>query len=355
MLQITLNEKAFQINNIDFQFPVNIHALKGVLGDFRHTKKEHNNIYTWDEYGVLAYSKNGTWVEVITLIIGEKGFEFSPAKMFKDRFLINEQDVFDYYENNKDRRFKLFVGDSGGAFAINNVRVWFYKNPVNQNIEAIQIDAYISPEASMPLTVDEKYTHFITIWEEWVNETTKIVQANNPYYNLTHGITQVDVEKNVLLDPTNNITVPDLLINFYKIYNVEYNGVTSPFSFFLHNWKYDLLPFEKIKKDWESIQLLNDEDNDISDLVSEYDKKVKADNYANPGWIPFAEGYNGDYLLFDTDPSLKGQYGQIIELQNESWYRGVIANSLEELLQNEINAIKEGDTEKFDFITSNEE
>ena len=354
MIKLVLDENRFQINDVDFEFPVNVYALRNLLGEFRQTVKEFNTIYTWDEYGILAYSKNGTWIESILLSITNKGFDFSPNEIFKGQFLINEQEVFSFYKNNKDKIFKRFSGDSGGAFAINSISVSFNKKEQSDIFDSIQINAYETKEKPETLIVDMEYEYFIDLWKEWIEETTKIVPEDNPYYNLTHGITQKQLDEYKLLDVDDNIKIPDMLINFYKIHNVKYDGVTSPFSFCINNWHYDLLPFEKIKRDWDNIQFMHDDDNDISDLVSEYDEKVKADNYANPNWIPFAEGRNGDYLLFDTDPNQKGKYGQIIELQNESWYRGVIADSLEELLQNEIKVIKNGTIEKFDFIIGKE-
>lgn len=84
-----------------------------------------------------------------------------------------------------------------------------------------------------------------------------------------------------------------------------------------------------------------------------YSDKVKAVNYANPKWIPFAEGRNGDYLLIDTDPSEKGSFGQIIELQNEGWTRSVVASSLEEVIRQEIEIIKSEGNNRFGFIQEN--
>lgn len=77
---------------------------------------------------------------------------------------------------------------------------------------------------------------------------------------------------------------------------------------------------------------------------------IKTCLYANPKWIPFATGRNGDYLLYDMDPGEKGTYGQIIELQNESWKRKVIAKSFTTLIENEIELIKKGHLKKYDFI-----
>lgn len=67
----------------------------------------------------------------------------------------------------------------------------------------------------------------------------------------------------------------------------------------------------------------------------------------------FCGGRNGDYLLIDTDPSEKGTFGQIIELQNEGWTRSVVASSLEELITQEIEIIKSEGNNRFGFIQEN--
>ena len=357
MIKLVLDENRFQINDVDFEFPVNVYALRNLLGEFRQTVKEFNTIYTWDDDGIIAYSKDGTWVEDIILMIEKTEFDFSSNKVFTGQFWVEEQDVFDYQENNENKLFRRFSGDTDGAFEINGIGFSLCKKNNSENVKLIQIfESKSSQKQQERLPVEEKYQKLIGLWEEWVIETTNIISVGNPYYNLTHGITQEDIEKNIELDLENHIVIPAELVNFYKIYNVQYDPVTSPFSFYRHNCQYDLLPFEKIKKDWEHIQSMNDEDDyeAIKDLIAEFDEKVKAINYANPGWIPFAESREGDYLLFDTNPSSQGNYGQIIELQNESWYRGIFADSLEELLQNEINAVKKGQPQKFDFMLDEE-
>ncbi|MDH2045390.1 SMI1/KNR4 family protein [Acinetobacter johnsonii] len=69
--------------------------------------------------------------------------------------------------------------------------------------------------------------------------------------------------------------------------------------------------------------------------------------------MPFAEGRNGDYLMIDLDPSEQGQYGQIIELQNESWERNVISSSLEDFIQINIDQLKKPDDIRYAFILDN--
>ena len=47
------------------------------------------------------------------------------------------------------------------------------------------------------------------------------------------------------------------------------------------------------------------------------------------------------------------KYGQIIELQNESWERNVIASSLEDFIQINIDQLKKPDDIRYAFILDN--
>lgn len=260
--------------------------------------------------------------------------------------------VQEYLDENGEAIVQWQGDENAGDFEFKCVKHAMYKaldklKKENDEIEFENDETPTEAKTDTPLPVDEKYRHLEKCCKEWIDGVTKIVSRENDYCNLTHGITQDDIKRHVQIDES--IFVPDELINFYKIQNVKYNPVTSAFSFVVNNWNYDLIPFEDIASEWEDIQDLQFENNEELDL-SQYSEKVKAGNYANPNWIPFATGRNGDYLLYDTDPSEKGTYGQIIELQNESWERNVIANSLSELIQNEINLIRNGNIEKFDFI-----
>lgn len=190
------------------------------------------------------------------------------------------------------------------------------------------------------------------LFTNWIDLIHKIIPEHNPYFNLTSGISEMEIEAHKTLE--NGLEIPVELIHLYKMYNVKYHPVTAAFQFFINDFEYDLIPFENIKKEWEGIQDLYFEDALEEGNLENFDPKVKADDYANPRWIPFADGRNGDYLLFDTDPSELGTYGQIIELQNESWERNVVANSLEELFQNQIDFLQSGNPNLFDFILKNE-
>ena len=47
------------------------------------------------------------------------------------------------------------------------------------------------------------------------------------------------------------------------------------------------------------------------------------------------------------------KYAQIIELQNESWERNVISNSLEDFIQINIDQLKKSDDIRYEFILDN--
>ena len=47
------------------------------------------------------------------------------------------------------------------------------------------------------------------------------------------------------------------------------------------------------------------------------------------------------------------KYGQVIELQNESWERNVILNSLEDFIQINIDQLKKPDDIRYAFILDN--
>ena len=47
------------------------------------------------------------------------------------------------------------------------------------------------------------------------------------------------------------------------------------------------------------------------------------------------------------------KYGQVIELQNESWEKSVIASSLEDFIQINIDQLKKPDDIRYAFILDN--
>lgn len=349
MTKFSLSKTDFTINDVAFQFPIDIDNLKKALGECRYTNKQYNQIYTWDDLGIIAFSKEGIKAENLMIELKCSHYDYCSKNPFTGEFLFDGQELFKFYESGKDQLVKLFKGDKTGALILNGTSVWFGKE--DGEITALDISAHEEKEKKVKTPVDPEFKQFESLWQEWITEINKIVPTDNDYYNLTDGISVEDLEEHSTLE--DNIKIPPALLNFYKVQNVEYDAVTSAFQFLISDWTYDLIPFEDIAEEWNSIQDLQFDEDDLPELEIDFEK-IKTNNYANPKWIPFATGRNGDYLLYDTDPAEKGKFGQIIELQNESWERNIVAESLEELLKSEINNLKTGKTEHFDFITGKE-
>lgn len=349
MTKLELSKTGFQINNINIEFPIDITVLKQALGDFRYTKKQYNHIYTWDDQGIMAFSKEGDKVESLAVEFEVREYDYCAKSIFTGEFIFDGQELFQYYEDNKNKLVKLFKGDRSGAFILNGISIWFDKE--DGKITSLSISVHEEKEKKITAPIDPEFKLFEPLWQEWISEINKIVSTNNDYYNLTEGISEEDIQEHIELE--NDITIPPALVNFYKVKNVDYDPVTAVFQFGVNNWSYDLIPFQDIAEEWNSIQDLQFDEEDLPEQKIDFEK-INTNNYANPKWIPFATGRNGDYLLYDTDPASKGKFGQIIELQNESWDRNIVANSLEELIQNEIHNLKSGKIEHFDFIVGKE-
>ncbi|MFC0779026.1 SMI1/KNR4 family protein [Flavobacterium sp. HJSW_4] len=349
MTKLDLSKTGFQINSVNIEFPIDITILKQALGDSRYIKKQYNHIYTWDDLGIMAFSKEGNKVESLAIEFEVREYDYCAKSIFTGEFIFDGQELFQYYENNKNQLVKLFKGDRSGAFILNGISVWFDKE--DGKITSLSISANEEKEKKRTAAVDPEFQLFEPLWQEWISEINKIVSTNNDYYNLTDGISEEDIQEHRELE--DDITIPPALVNFYKVKNVDYDPVTAVFQFGVNNWSYDLIPFEDIAEEWNSIQDLQFDEEDLPEQEIDFEK-IQTNNYANPKWIPFATGRNGDYLVYDTDPASKGKFGQIIELQNESWSRDIVADSLEELIKNEINNLREGKTEHFDFIIGKE-
>lgn len=198
------------------------------------------------------------------------------------------------------------------------------------------------------------------LWLDWKQAILAVVPESSEYYNLTDGVSDEDIQK---LENQLGFKLPQILVDFYKVHNVEYNFVSSTFSLTgVDKAEYYLLPFERIFEAYDDeimlfigdfFDLNNEEDmKDKAEIVSSFDEKINCNDYANLKWIPFAETRQGDFLLIDTDPSEKGDMYQIIDLQNNSWKRIVIADSLETLIRDNIRKINNKEDERFEFILS---
>ena len=79
-LKISLSKKEFKINDVAVEFPVEIAVLKTILGEARLKKSEHNQIYTWDNHGLIAFSKDASGLKYsqrFSYSCSPTGFSFS--------------------------------------------------------------------------------------------------------------------------------------------------------------------------------------------------------------------------------------------------------------------------------------
>ncbi len=146
MIVINLTSTDFQINKLSLRFPIKIESLKSALGNFnRQTETKYNTIYTWDEYGILAYSKEGKTVESLLLNLEKEDTKFSPKNNFQGKFIFDNENSITYYKTNTKKRIKLFDGDDTGALVLNGISAWFNCDTKTKSvIKAIEISAYKS-------------------------------------------------------------------------------------------------------------------------------------------------------------------------------------------------------------------
>jgi cell wall assembly regulator SMI1 len=183
---------------------------------------------------------------------------------------------------------------------------------------------------------------FQNIWQQWIAAINNTKLTSTAYFNLIDGIAPGD-EKMYELQMKQSF--PADIIAFYTVNNVAYNSVASAFSFSINGYSYDLLPFKEIAERYDELLDVgtshDEQDCELSYRDLNISNKINIKDFTNPKWIPFAYTDQGDYLLYDTDPTAKGTYGQIVELQNDSWQRNVVANSLEDLIAQQIQNIKD--------------
>ncbi|MGS2763010.1 DUF6892 domain-containing protein [Sinomicrobium sp. M5D2P9] len=141
MITLRLSSDLFQINTISVEFPIPIEHLRSIIGsDHSAFKAKNHTLCTWNELGIIAYSKDGEMVEALSLELELQSYTFSPKKTFTGKFFFDDEEITSYYNAHKDKRVKLFNGDSSGALVLNNISAWFDTNETN--IRAIEVRTY---------------------------------------------------------------------------------------------------------------------------------------------------------------------------------------------------------------------
>lgn len=351
MTIINLNENAFFINQNEINFPITIDNLTLILkSPNRVLHFDANTVYVWDELGITAYAPQENQIETIEVSFQHEDFDSSPQQSFKGQFIYNQQNAISLFFDQPELRQFAYDGSNRSALITNQICASFQGDFKQKHIEAISFSAYQTPTDPEKLLLDSRFVHLEQLWADWITAIEQIVSQENKYYNLKHGIEQQDI---LDLQQQQEMQIPEILINFYKVHNIEWDAVTSVFSFSVEGMGYDLLPFEDIYQHWQNnVELNTGEHLDASNYPN-YDARTKINDYTNINWIPFAESRDGDYLMLDLDPAEGGTYGQIIELQNESWERNIIANSLEHLVEMTIEQLNDPDDDRYEFILEN--
>ncbi|MBF7683745.1 SMI1/KNR4 family protein [Acinetobacter sp. B5B] len=175
---------------------------------------------------------------------------------------------------------------------------------------------------------------YLQLWHDWVNALSQQHDEETIHDVLQSGVTQHEI------DQITNVKYPVELLALYTIHDVNHASCEWLFTLDTDD-AFELLSFADIAQEWEAIQDLIEDTQDMleDDYFGDYDLEIDAHAYAKPEWIPIATDKQGDYLLIDMAPSARGQIGQIIALSNESWDRYVVADSLYALIREKITQL----------------
>jgi cell wall assembly regulator SMI1 len=138
------------------------------------------------------------------------------------------------------------------------------------------------------------------------------------------------------------LVFPNDFIAFYQIVD-GYDPNGDPSSIFPSYDEWDDVAFgplalEAIVQDWKMQRELL-EAGDFAGLEPVSSKGV-ANDWWNPGWIPFADNGGGDYYCIDMAPAEGGREGQVISHSHESGEHKVLAASLADYLDDLANALE---------------
>jgi hypothetical protein len=147
MINIEISESLFTINGKSLSFPIAIADLNALLGEPQLFVNKYNHIYTFHEYGLLAYSKNGQIVESFTVIFDTNfKYDFSPKSIFNQSISINGLAFDAFYKANTKKLNKY------GSMPFGTFNLYFYAK--DDVILIFEIKQYEPPP---PKPVSDKY------------------------------------------------------------------------------------------------------------------------------------------------------------------------------------------------------
>ena len=144
---------------------------------------------------------------------------------------------------------------------------------------------------------------------------------------LQSGISPQDFERDFADIPA---ACSQQMADFYQIADGQRDGSVGIF------FGMTFMPMAQVRKDvqmWEQIAAEETElgEAEGGDYSSVPEGAVVA-RYYNPGWIPFAHDYGGNYLAVDCAPGPHGSVGQIINFGRDEYIHRVLAPDLASFL-----------------------
>ena len=125
------------------------------------------------------------------------------------------------------------------------------------------------------------------------------------------------------LESKTKFKLPPALVKLLQEHNGEQNSSAGVF-FGLH-----FLSAEEMLSDWTlNIQFHEDHDTNAFSFPPGHIKE----DYYNPGWLPIASNFDGNYLGIDFSPGPEGKKGQIINFGRDEHHMYVIAPSFAKFL-----------------------
>ncbi|MCP4180705.1 MAG: hypothetical protein GY756_23340 [bacterium] len=140
-IKIDINEEGLTINEIQVKLPIDLKHIISIIGKYSDVKEtEENNIYVWNNIGIVIYMNKSDSFESLFLTLGdEKWGSWLPKNNFSGTYIINGTP----YQKIK------FKEEVIGNFSVSN----FY-NSEDKTIKGSDISEFTAPE---PINDPDRY------------------------------------------------------------------------------------------------------------------------------------------------------------------------------------------------------
>ncbi|MEM8526098.1 MAG: SMI1/KNR4 family protein [Bacteroidota bacterium] len=138
------------------------------------------------------------------------------------------------------------------------------------------------------------------------------------------------------LDKIKKLTESELPDDFKSLYS-KYNGEENEKG--IGNWRgHTFMSLNEIIYELN----LYIENSDTEEGISSYPEKAIKIKYYHVKWIPIFSDYCGNFIGIDLDPDEKGKYGQVIIFGRDEAPNIVIANSLNDFFDFNLDLMNKG-------------